>query len=114
MKDNILIAKFMGWTWSKEGNGKTYLMNPRLKPEEIIYSTRPEQLLFHKSWDWLMPVVEKIWSIIGNRESIFYFQFYNFSELISASHDNIGKDHKYDCWLAVVKFIKWYNKQKKK
>ena len=52
MKDNKLIAEFMQKGFEGFGlydyNGCHYKVN---------------ELIFHSSWDWLMPVVEKIESI---------------------------------------------------
>ena len=52
MKDNKLIAEFMGHD-TYESNG--YIM--------VRYSDNNERTLqdthYHTSWDWLMPVVEK-------------------------------------------------------
>lgn len=44
MKDNKLIAEFMGW-----------------KPNEHHWCLNGDKdLQYHTSWDWLMPVIEKI------------------------------------------------------
>jgi hypothetical protein len=53
-QNNIMIAEFMGYIdngCSEEG----FLINPITKYDEDI-----ESLEYHSSWDWLMPVVEKI------------------------------------------------------
>ncbi len=55
---NKLIAKFMGYSWSSENDGKTYLK--KIPDQLSIYSIRPENLRYNTHWDWLMPVVEKI------------------------------------------------------
>ena len=53
MKENKLIAEFMGIPNYKQGR---YLMF-----EYADNNHRTEQdLAYHTSWDWLMPVVEKI------------------------------------------------------
>ena len=73
------------------------------------------KLKYHLDWNMLMPVVEKIWSIIENRESIFYFQSDSMKEvstLITAGAEFTG-ENKPDCWNAVVNFIQWYNKNVK-
>ena len=55
MEDNKLIAEFMGLPKEKVG----------LK-QEVIYGLNqddwytPDNLNYHLSWDWLMPVVQKI------------------------------------------------------
>ena len=53
MKDNKLIAEFMGIPSYKQGR---YLMF-----EYADNNHRTEQdLAYHTSWDWLMPVIEEI------------------------------------------------------
>lgn len=51
---NKLIAEFMEWS-EFPGN--------MLKEKLGVAPKRIEDLKFHSSWDWLMPVVEKIESI---------------------------------------------------
>ena len=63
---------------------------------------------YHQSWDWLMPVVEKIWNMQGHRTSIFYFEP---EEGVTIYGNNESVNNITDCWCAVVEFIKWYNTQ---
>ena len=106
--DNELIAEFMDvpkvhgydlWDTSKTG-----------KP---IYGLPSRELRYHSSWDWLMPVVEKIESLgytvdIANSDyqirktgdtEAFIFHYGPDRPKIKAVYE------------AVVEFIKWYNKQ---
>jgi hypothetical protein len=53
MKDNKLIAEFMGSEWHKAWFKDVCIISP----SNISYK-------FHNSWDWLMPVVGKISSCI--------------------------------------------------
>ena len=48
-EENKLIAEFMGKEWHKSFFKDVCIINP----SNISYK-------FHTSWDWLMPVVEKI------------------------------------------------------
>jgi len=66
-------------------------------------------LKYHKSWDWLMPVVEKIWDIIKNKESLFYFTVNKELTIFSKAY---GENNINTCYSAVIEFINWYNKQK--
>ena len=56
MKDNKLIAEFMGWD----------ILSPTTIPPNLhlsnleVDSGEIANLKYHSSWDWLMPVVEKI------------------------------------------------------
>ena len=59
MKDNKLIAEFMGKPYKQEflekGVGGAF-------EEVVLY----EDLQYHTSWDWLMPVIEKC--LVGEAE----------------------------------------------
>ena len=63
MKENKLIAEFMGFTYEKNIG---WYDNDMLMSQNV-YDNQDgncfDELLFDKSWDWLMPVVEKsrIW-----------------------------------------------------
>lgn len=99
MSDNELIARFMG-------DVGHILSQPKWRSgDELIY------LKYHKSWDWLMMVVQKIEStefaptrvkidcnectIIGKKR----FKVHTISKINST----------YKC---IVQFIQWYNQQK--
>lgn len=51
-ENNILIAKFMGL---KVSNTEDY--------DSSVHTNVDVDLKYHKSWDWLIPIVEKIESI---------------------------------------------------
>ena len=93
MKDNKLIAEFMGLELTTDGiSDLYYTKDKRLKQIEN----------YHASWDWLMPVVEKIsdiksWSINATLE------------WLSDSQDRDGLYTKEDVYESVVEFIKQYN-----
>lgn len=74
---------------------------------------------FHASWDWLMPVVEKIESLIFPDDEYFNFHILGgCCVYIISSHGDefICSDRgqsKIECvYSAVVEFIQWYNQQK--
>jgi hypothetical protein len=71
-----------------------------------------ERLEYHSSWDWLMPVVEKVWLSFGGDFSIAYGCCN-----ISGEHGQPSSIYK-SCdstiqatWEAVVEFITWFNSQ---
>ena len=104
-ENNRLIAEFMG-----------YEIDPLFTmPDGSDYNNNA---LYHLSWDWLMPVVEKIESFIFKNDEYYNFQILggccvyvissNGNELICV--DN-GKS-KLDCvYQAVIEFIEWYNQK---
>ena len=58
---NALIADFMGWE-KIEGTERQYQV-PGLFPYSDYAGwviKDPEEMHFHRSWDWLMPVIENI------------------------------------------------------
>jgi len=102
MKDNKLIAEFMGLPKEKVG----------LK-QEVIYGLNQDDwytsdnLNYHLFWDWLMPVIQKVNEVSGYND-------YNTDRLhiqrvlddcISENAVGIDEVHK-----AVVEFIKKYNR----
>jgi hypothetical protein len=107
-ENNKLIAEFMG---AESVVGVEYgiiLTNPTRK------ETTLSSLAYHTSWDWLMPVVEKIESL--------GFEFFIVENRSKVKHNT---DHSIDvlCYLeggskidityqTVVEFIKWYNQNK--
>ena len=85
MKDNRIIAEFMG----SNLNGL----------ESWQYE---EELQYHTSWDWLMPVVSKI-----TRDEQYWEEDYR-EHLM----DIVPYGHIEDTYDAVVQFIKQYNDEK--
>lgn len=109
--DNELIAEFMGMKHQIQvgpfGGEYLYVKNPVTKEFEI-----PK---FEISWDWLMPVVEKInktsyGAVHLNRSEIFLHRYTRKKreELLDFRHDGSMIEATYK---AVVEFIKWYNQQ---
>ena len=96
MKDNNLIAEFMGFKqphpefpdttyWYKE------LPNGRLETLAILN--------YHISWDWLIPVVDKCFEVADNAEQC---------KVIRHALHETDKEYLY---RAVVEFIKQLNKE---
>ena len=96
IENNKLIAGFMGMQNTYIGWYDNEMMMP-----QIVYDTQQgnhfDDLLFHESWDWLMPVVEKIEEIedVDENESWHMLVF--------------PIEH---CYKNVVEFITWYNENK--
>ena len=111
MKNNKLIAEFMGVKPTILGDEITYEMYGAIDciddglDEQHFFLE--EQLLFHISWDWLMPVVEKIESL----GYVFTIQGgkAEYGEMMSASICFIVEDKLSSTYKAVIEFIKTYN-----
>lgn len=112
MKDNELIAEFMGvpkltdkngFVWDVSGTGKG------------IYGLHSKYLRYNEKWDWLMPVVEKIEKLHSEK---FHYDF----EKISKGEWPQDKEYMDvialplstpidEVYKAVIEFINWYNTQ---
>jgi len=115
MKENKLIAEFMGWEEIyKDASQLDYKF---AKPNEIIYRRNIDDLEYHISWDWLMSVVDKLEGIETDNG---YYEF-----RIQLAETKIVDNH-FETWieinegdrfentyLAVVEFIKEYNNNQK-
>jgi len=68
-----------------------------------------ENLRYHLSWDWLMPVVEKIeglgFTFIIDGVSAYCYE----KGKIMEGKSGIAKTKIEAVWIAVIKFIKWQN-----
>jgi|TARA_R110002012_G_scaffold319816_1_gene541441 hypothetical protein len=91
MEDNTLIAEFMGM---ELGDDKTVYYDDA---ENLHPPTPVNELQFHTSWDWLMPVVYKILWLKGYEDESY--------EDIHNGLTNALLTQTYD---AVVEFIKQY------
>lgn len=119
-QQNAMIAEFMGakwinepykakkddteltdfWHWSKPDNGYPYnmCMNP---PTSMSTAYMMGNFLYHTSWDWLMPVVEKIEVL-----EVPIPEKYKRGFLKDATHGAIIFDTSFDCR---EKFIGWHS-----
>ena len=119
MESNKLIAEFMGYEilYRPYSNGFIELSDTQL--------CDVDDLLYHKSWEWLMPVVKKIDNTItlSSKDESYLYCFDMVSEnhvtifdsLTSTTIVKVPFDKAYErepVYKAVVEFIKWYNKNK--
>ncbi len=63
-----------------------------------------DELQYHKSWNWLMPVVKKIDNLFGEDDTI--------DDIINRVHNAILQFDRKKVYNAVVEFIKWHNLNK--
>ena len=113
MKTNKLIAEFMGYE-SYEFRGYTMFVY-----EEDNHRTDVD-LNYHTSWDWLMPVVQRIECTStdnkDNSDNFFNVAIEVFECNINGVDTSINISHNAQTKIkatynAVVEFIKEYNKQ---
>lgn len=113
---NELIAEFMGFKVIAKSFEDKLIYNI---PTNNGLGYISYMMLYNKSWDWLMPVVEKIEEtnfikIVGkycgiNKTSANSFNNWVATEGISFMNPKSKIESTYK---AVVKFIKWHNKNK--
>jgi hypothetical protein len=98
---NKLIAEFMGgefFTDVPDGMLRVKNIQPNKNTSRFLYS-----LEYHSSWDWLMPVVEKI-----KKENFDNWIYIPQSATIDMALMDVNKKN---LWQAITQFIEWYNKE---
>lgn len=114
IEGNGLIAKFHGWCHipTPKGKGKGYWDFP----EWGIAQWDAGSFEYHSSWDWIMPVVEKIEAIHHIWEGHYlsieitqgYIKVHGTRQTMIRNVSVEGSKIK-AVWLACIDFIKWYN-----
>lgn len=120
LENNKLIATFMGWKEMSHTKSKNWMLSHVVDGKE--YAIREKSLSamrFVESWDWLMPVVEKIESLNENGFDVTIYSdpqvkiddWRNRKEIVRISKDH-GIGSKIEAiYMAVIEFITWYNQQ---
>lgn len=123
---NRIIAKFKGW-FEEGATGSWYVIDGCGK--YVAFSTYKEpyrDLPFHRSWEWLMPVVLKIQELSGEYDAkklnfVFGYLSQNKNYYCRLEHQQhrhgskkfsaISTESQIECvWKVVVQFIEWYEK----
>lgn len=124
-EENKLIAEFCGaiaipdmWPqdWFFYDCSKIMNMLPAQEPDVTILCAK--DFKYHSSWDWLMPVVEKIESVNTCSYNLVQHAHFCFISDTSMQDNSIiiratGKSRIDATYSCVVKFILWYNTQNK-
>lgn len=117
IENNKLIAEFMGLKFKEDEQYVKELKEMRSEGIFFEQGHMLSELKYHTSWEWLMPVVERIEEMgfstqvntIGRQHQITKF------EIFSGGADvlnRISKSKKEATYKAVVGFIQWYNQNK--
>jgi len=129
--NNKLIAKFMGYErrfdiiddnkYQGEITLTIGLSKDQIEGEishfEDRYSITPisqeEELKYHTSWNWLMPVLKELWSLKSEYdfESDFSEKFEEVFDIDFTFCDLMSGDIESVCG-RVAEFLEWYNKNK--
>ena len=84
IENNILIAEFMGF-----GIIQSNIYNIPVTDSIIGIGYVPEKMEYNSSWDWLMPVVEKIESLDLEIDHNYCYSVGNFEDGISSGRRKI-------------------------
>lgn len=121
--NNYNIAVFMGSKYSKDrlldiDDNQIFVPYHGVCRYDTIELGKGKILEYHKSWDWLFPVIEKIekqgciiqisFSGITNCKIIVG----NFKEPIITAANTESQDSMEAIYTAVIEYIKWYNNAK--
>lgn len=133
MESNKMVAEFMGFKKSNVRNikgvpydydlpnGFELIKETETTIESVWCEVLMEQdscmvgdLKFHKSWDWLMPVVDKIDEILpdDNFLSITYNRCLIEYDSEGITFEGLGNSRREATYKAVLEFIEWYNENK--
>ena len=140
-EENILIAEFMGYKLTPCNNGLAWDIGKSIPSHEHLFPIQGvlhtgNELNFYTSWDWLMPVVDKIESIeLKDSNSTNYYDvcimpdavliglqsddlenpliLINKSEGVGSinHHVHLFEKKRDAVYNAVVEFINFYNKK---
>lgn len=99
MSDNELIAEFLG---KRQKVANLFYFEAKIDEHHIW---RLDQLKFNTSWDWLMPVVNKIAVCCGVKGYTDGLEIRDLRLLLVANDIN-------KVYRSCIKYIKWYNIQK--
>jgi hypothetical protein len=106
---NEVIAEFMELPHANQTDNGTLYSHTDWEGGEWAYFA--DDLCYQKSWDWLMPVVEKIegygFSVFIHNDGCYIkptYYFGNFPAIGNIGDSKIGATYK-----AVLAFINWYN-----
>jgi hypothetical protein len=112
-EDNKLIAEFMGFKKHDENTYEAvkeiYFVPTCIKNGEVEswgYVFPIDCLLFHSDWNWLMEVVEKIYSMDE------YYKYKNDTTFMFSDGGFELTTDKTDVYNSVVDFINWFNANK--
>lgn len=104
---NKLFAEFMELRKKKMAKGMPEYQYYHKFGEDGFYMWENEYALkFHYSWNWLMPVVSKIRSIVQDSSM---YETEGFQDLINEMAEGCADVNVLQTYNAALKFIKWYN-----
>ena len=118
-ENNKLIAEFMGYKLMPCNRGKAWDIGKSIPSKDHLFPIQGvlhtgNELKFHSSWDWIMPVVEKINTIEDYKYSVsinYHYTTITDNQLTEIIVDeDTDTDTRSGCYKAVIEFINQYNK----
>lgn len=107
---NKLIAEFMEFDFSIPSiSYDHYDRNGTMEWETRYRKPTVDDLEYHSSFDWLMPVVEKIASLGYFVEQVNCAKYFKCRIWADKDIQRCGAIIEDSTWLAVIQFIQWYN-----
>ena len=115
---NKIIAEFIGWEYKvlpvysdDKFLGRKNIYNTpfkkHLKNKAFTTTFSENELVFHKDWNWLMEVVEKIY-----QTNLYYDKYIDFNSSMFSSGKIELSTNKEAVYNDCLEFIKWYNENK--
>jgi len=109
-ENNKIIAEFLGYKSETKGD---YLIFEIPSNDGKNYKVIDKDLEFHKNWNWLMEVVEKIESVEGHLHICDNDIFLHFPkrciDCIRIDGERLNLNKKEAVYKSCLEFIKWYN-----
>ncbi len=125
ISNNRLIAEFMGAKHKKDmpslsraymdGNNYIWIPIHGIVRKDTISIGKGPIMKFHSSWNWLMPVVEKIEGIKDDQGYLTKVKIWvNRCDIVFGNDVKhfpykLGETKIEATYTAVIEFIKWYN-----
>jgi len=115
LEGNKLIAEFMG---ARSYESNNYFMDyglqknspKNMKGQTIIHMS---DILYHSSWDWLMPVLNKCYKLQKDEHTGINTSIKsNCLQYVLSPGDFMCDGAIEIVWEIMVHYIKWYNKNK--
>lgn len=105
IEGNKLIAEFMDWSKAEQLEGYCAF-------NEAVYQYTYDELIFHFSWDWLVPAIKKCQEAFKNVDT-FSKNFGVWKDLYIRIQIALNDFDIEKVFSAVVEFVKYYNELSK-
>lgn len=122
IQDEILIAEFDGWYQDKErckfDGAYFHAVRSCKLTDKVLLPTYISSFKYRYSWDWIIPVCNKILKIIKEDKLLQDQLMKDENFIVKFGSDlliTITLNAEYSiahCWIKIIDFIKFYNRYK--